>query len=408
MEEFCVMRFIHYVYFVSMMLLINNSSKAVDLPPPVDNPHILEVGQMGYTVSIHDILKRRDNLNQYKLEGRKRWQGNAEFQYENGIGYRASRQSKAFKPLGLPLYFMLPYIKLTYIGAPGLEDRMTNPAKYRYRKKIDHYLAHKKLYNLPLPISKPMIYPDPLTMNTGQNNPLPAPQILNSNLFEDLRYKENKNDTTPEIVVDDFNQNIMEPEISDDDSRRIMNNAESSKNQQSNRVNNQDVMNDLSRSFDLINRRVNSKANLSNKQSQPQQFFQQGNQALENGNYLAARNNYKQLLNIQPDSAHAQFNYGVANFFVHNYSTAEQSIRKGLMMAKEKGVPYPSIWDLNIDSNRFHWEYKKLNEYIYKNPKDIHAITLMKLLYKSTKTNRNQSNQNSELAHTRNQYWQNY
>jgi tetratricopeptide (TPR) repeat protein len=114
--------------------------------------------------------------------------------------------------------------------------------------------------------------------------------------------------------------------------------------------------------------------------SEEQRAYNRGLDAFRYRNYIKARQTFSDLAKISPDSANAQFGYGMSLFYAGEYEASLQALGNGYRIAKQNGLPEPTVWDLNIDPSDFRFYHKKLTRYVTQNRQDKTAGTLLFLL----------------------------
>lgn len=114
--------------------------------------------------------------------------------------------------------------------------------------------------------------------------------------------------------------------------------------------------------------------------TEEQRIFQRGLDAFRFRNYIKARQTFSELTKLNPDSAHAQFGYGLSLFYAGEYEEALQILGNSYRIAKQNGVPEPTVWDLKIDPRDFRYHHKKLTRYVNENPQNKATGTLLFLL----------------------------
>lgn len=114
--------------------------------------------------------------------------------------------------------------------------------------------------------------------------------------------------------------------------------------------------------------------------TEEQRVFKRGLDAFKYRNYIKARQTFSELVQINPDSAQAQFGYGLSLFYTGEYETSLQVLGNSYRIAKQNGAPEPTVWDLNIDPNDFRYYHKKLNRYVNEHPSNKTTGTLLFLL----------------------------
>lgn len=99
-------------------------------------------------------------------------------------------------------------------------------------------------------------------------------------------------------------------------------------------------------------------------------------------NYVNARKTFQQMIETDPNSASAQFGYGLTSFYMGEYSEASNALKKSFQLSavqSDQPLSYRNV-PLNLDDYRFHRQ--KLLRYVNQNPNDVEASTLMFLLTK--------------------------
>lgn len=284
---------------------------------------------------------------------------------------------------------MLPwYFKMKYAWAPNLSEKITNPGKF---------YGSDGLFNPQRP--RPMLYPDPMeTFDRIELSPI-VPRLIKPEYFQEFHPDEGVETGEPLFDIPEL---VLElPEDRTDREPPFLNQSDQPiqfQEQPEPAQNAERTRFDRSDSTDPSPDRVNGNASLywsqrlrnapnqSRKNSPVQILYAQGTQALENRNYRSAYLTFQRLVDMQPNSIHSQFRYGLTCFYLNKYAEAEQAIRKAFEMSNQKQFPYPSLWDLNLHRHDFSREYKKLNRYALDHPDDTAAHELLRFIYASSRT----------------------
>jgi hypothetical protein len=115
-------------------------------------------------------------------------------------------------------------------------------------------------------------------------------------------------------------------------------------------------------------------------QSPSQILFNQGVNSLQSRNYTEARDIFRQLAKMKPESVPLQFRYGLSSFLSGDYRESVVAINQSFESANRYKTVTPSLSRVPIDQNDYKFHKQKLHKHINQNPNDVDATSLLLIL----------------------------